>query len=60
MTDLQVKCFLEVARCLNFTKAAKNLFISQSNISRQIASFEEEICQCLEYGVAFLLQKRIY
>lgn len=43
MTDLQVKCFLEVARCLNFTKAAKNLFISQSNISRQIASFEEEI-----------------
>lgn len=43
MTDLQVKCFLEVARCLNFTKAAKNLFISQSNISRQIASFEEEL-----------------
>ena len=43
MTDLQVKCFLEVASCLNFTKAAKNLFISQSNISRQIASFEEEI-----------------
>ena len=43
MTDLQVKCFLEVARCLNFTKAAKNLFSSQSNISRQIASFEEEI-----------------
>lgn len=43
MTDLQVKCFLEVARCLSFTKAAKSLFISQSNISRQIASFEEEL-----------------
>ncbi len=43
MTDLQVRCFLEVAKCLNFTKAAKNLFISQSNISRQIASFEEEL-----------------
>lgn len=43
MTDLQVKCFLEVARCLSFTKAAKGLFISQSNISRQIASLEEEL-----------------
>lgn len=43
MTDLQVKCFLEVARCLSFTKAAKGLFISQSNISRQIASMEEEL-----------------
>lgn len=43
MTDLQVKCFLEVARFLSFTKAAKELFISQSNISRQIASLEEEL-----------------
>lgn len=42
MTDLQVRCFLEVAKCLSFTKAAKTLFISQSNISRQIASLEEE------------------
>ncbi len=43
MTDLQVKCFLAVADHLSFTKAAKGLFISQSNISRQIASFEEEL-----------------
>ena len=42
MTDLQIHCFLEVAQCLSFTKAAKRLFISQSNISRQIASLEEE------------------
>ena len=42
MTDLQINCFLEVARCLSFTKAAKKIFISQSNISRQIASLEEE------------------
>ena len=42
MTDLQIKCFLEVAKCLSFTKAAKKIFISQSNISRQIASLEEE------------------
>ena len=47
MTDLQVRCFLEVASCLNFTKAAKNLFISQSNISRQIASLEEELALAL-------------
>ena len=43
MTDLQIKCFLEVAQRLSFTKAAKSLFISQSNISRQIASLEEEL-----------------
>lgn len=42
MTDLQIKCFLEVAHSLSFTKAARELFISQSNISRQIASLEEE------------------
>ncbi len=42
MTDLQIKCFMEVAHSLSFTKAARSLFISQSNISRQIASLEEE------------------
>lgn len=43
MTDLQIRCFLEVAKHLNFTNAAKVLYISQSNISRQISSLEEEI-----------------
>ena len=43
MTDLQVRCFLEVVRFLNFTRAARELYISQSNISRQIASLEEEL-----------------
>ncbi len=42
MTDLQIRCFLEVAKCLSFTQAAKKIFISQSNISRQVASLEEE------------------
>lgn len=43
MTDLQIKCFLEVAKSLNFSMAARNLFISQSNISRQISMFEDEL-----------------
>lgn len=43
MTDLQIKCFLEVAKSLNFSNAAKKLFISQSNISRQISLFEDEL-----------------
>lgn len=43
MTDLQIKCFLEVAKHLNFTKAAKEQYISQSHISRQIAALEEEL-----------------
>ena len=42
MNDLQIRCFLEVAKCLNFTKAAKHLYISQSSISRQISSLENE------------------
>lgn len=42
MKDLQIQCFLEVAKCLNFSKAAKNLYVSQSNVSRQISSLEEE------------------
>ena len=43
MTDLQINCFLEVANCLSFTQAAKKIFISQSNISRQISSLEAEL-----------------
>ena len=42
MNDLQIQCFLEVTRCLSFTKAAKHLYVSQSNISRQISALENE------------------
>lgn len=42
MTDMQVSCFLQVAQNLSFTKAAKELYVSQSNISRQIAALEKE------------------
>lgn len=41
ITGQQLKCFLEVAKDLSFTKAAKNLFTSQSNISRQIFVLED-------------------
>ncbi|SHI80522.1 LysR family transcriptional regulator [Parasporobacterium paucivorans] len=43
MTDLQIRCFLDVAKTLNFSSSARNLFISQSNISRQISMLEEEL-----------------
>ncbi|MBQ9980015.1 MAG: LysR family transcriptional regulator [Oscillospiraceae bacterium] len=43
MTDLQIKCFLETARRLSFSGAARALFISQPTISRQIAKLEEEL-----------------
>ena len=43
MNDMQVKCFLEAARCLNFTEAAARLYISQSVLSRHIAALEGEL-----------------
>jgi DNA-binding transcriptional LysR family regulator len=43
MTIKQLEYFSEVARSLNFSKAAEHLFISQSALSRSILSLEEEI-----------------
>lgn len=43
MNDMQVKCFLEAVRCLNFTEAAARLYLSQSVLSRHIASLEGEL-----------------
>lgn len=43
MTLNQMKYFIAVARCLNFTEAAKSLFITQPALSRQIAAMEEEL-----------------
>ena len=43
ITLLQIEYFFAVARHLNFTEAAKSLFISQPSLSKQIAILENEI-----------------
>jgi len=43
MNDIQIKYFLELCTVLNFTKAARNLYISQPALSKQIALLEEEM-----------------
>ena len=43
MTFKQITNFLAVAEHLNFTRAAAALFITQSTLSRSIASLEEEL-----------------
>lgn len=39
----QLRAFVALAETLNFSRAAKSLFISQSALSRQIASLEEDL-----------------
>ena len=43
MTTAQMRYFIEVARCLSFTKAADRLFISQPALSRHISQMESEL-----------------
>ena len=43
MTIKQLEYFTEVARSLNYSEAAKQLFISQPALSRSITSLEEEL-----------------
>jgi len=43
MTFTQIEYFLEVARCENFTKASKNLYISQQVVSKQVHALEKEL-----------------
>lgn len=43
MTISQIKYFVTVAKCLSFTKAAEQLFISQPALSRHIKNMEEEL-----------------
>ncbi len=43
MTERDFYYFREVAKCLNFSEAAKNLYISQPALSKQIARMEEKL-----------------
>lgn len=43
MNLTQVEYFLAIAEKLNFTAAAKSLFVSQPALSKQIALLEEEL-----------------
>lgn len=43
MTLKQLEYFMEIARCLSFSAAAANLYISQSALSRSIAALESEL-----------------
>lgn len=43
MTSMQINCFLEAARSLNFTFAASTLYITQSTLSKNIIALEHEL-----------------
>ncbi|NTV89847.1 MAG: LysR family transcriptional regulator [Clostridiales bacterium] len=43
MDFCQIKYFVTMARCLNFTDAANQLYISQPALSRQITAIEKEL-----------------
>lgn len=43
MNRTQIKYFLTAARCLNFTEAAQQLFITQPALSQQITAIEAEL-----------------
>lgn len=38
-----LNCFINVAECLNFAQAAKQLYVSQSSLSNRIAALEKEL-----------------
>lgn len=43
ITTQQLRYFAEVAKCLNFTRAAANLYVAQPTLSQQIAGLEAQI-----------------
>ena len=43
MNQNQIKYFLTAARCLNFTEAAKQLYITQPALSQQMTAIETEL-----------------
>ena len=47
MTDMQIRCFLNLAELLNFTRAAEKLNISQPTLSTHISALEKDLNLCL-------------
>lgn len=43
MNTTQLECFMAVADCLNFSKAAEHLRLTQPAVSHQIKSLEDEL-----------------
>lgn len=43
MNTTQLECFMEVANCLNFSRAAQRLNITQPAVSHQISALENEL-----------------
>ncbi len=43
MTDRQLECFLSLARSLNFSATARELFLSQPAVSQQIRALEADL-----------------
>ena len=43
MNLMRIKYFVEVAKWGSFSKAAQTLYVSQPNLSRQIALMEQEV-----------------
>lgn len=43
MNQQELRCFVEVARTRNFSKAAENLFVSQPTISNHVKHLEHEL-----------------
>lgn len=49
MTIENIRCFIRLAECLNFTKAAEKEHITQTSMSRKISSIEAELGVLLFY-----------
>ncbi|MDF7638099.1 LysR family transcriptional regulator [Lactobacillus sp. ESL0791] len=43
MNSTQINCFLSLAKTLNFTKSANNMYLSQSTVSKNIKNLEKEL-----------------
>ena len=43
MDQTKIKCFLALARTLNFTRAAEQVFLTQQAVSKAISSMENEL-----------------